>query len=398
MLKLLTKKEFHNFFLADIISGFGVGLTTVGANWYVLQSTQSNKLVGMYLTVNVLAGFLMAPFAGTLTDRFSRKKVILWTFWGRTVPMILIAIVISYLGFSMWAMYGLAILTGTGWITYMAASRSYVQAILPKDLLGAANAFIEVSLQVGMFAAGAISGIVLNYTGFLTILIVNIVMFLIASILVASIKVDDRVASQGENTSGFLAGVRYIVKHKVILSMGIISILPLIVTQLFNVSSPDYVLTILKANSVVYGIADMGYGIGGLIAGLITGILINKFTEKNIVVFFFSFASAALLSLYFTHIVSLTIACTFILGLSNSSLRVVINTVLMERVEKQYMGRVTSIWNGTAQLVVVFASTFMGMANDEFGANVGFLWMAIIMIIGAFWSLFMLSTAKMKGK
>jgi len=287
---LFRKKEFRNFFLADIISGFGVGLTTVGANWYMLQATNSNKLVGLYLTVNVLAGFLMSPLAGILTDRFSRKSVILWTFLGRAIPMIVITAVIGISGFNLWAMYGLAILTGAGWITYMASSRSYVQAILPKKLLGTANSFIEVSLQVGMFAAGAISGLILNYTGFVTILVINVVMFLIAVLLIMSIQRDTAVPTNTNQLStGFIAGVRYILKHKLILSMGIISILPLIVTQLFNVSSPDYVSTILKANSVIYGLADMGYGIGGLVAGLITGFLIHKFREKHIIICFFIF-------------------------------------------------------------------------------------------------------------
>lgn len=396
--KLLGKSEFRNFFLADIISGFGVGLTTVGANWYMLKSTNSNKLVGMYLTVNVLAGFLMSPFAGSLTDKFSRKQVILWTFLGRTVPMILIAFVIGYSGFNLWAMYGLAILTGAGWITYMAASRSYVQAILPEKLLGTANSFIEVSLQVGMFSAGAISGIILNYTGFIAILIINIGMFLIATLLVSAIKADAPInQEENEKAANFYNGLKYIGKHSSILSMGIISILPLIVTQLFNVSSPDYVSTILKANSLVYGFADMGYGIGGLVAGLITGYLINRFKNKNIITFFFSLATIGLLTLYLTHIISLTYVCTFSLGISNSALRVVINTVLMQRVDKQFMGRATSIWNGTAQLIEVFASTFMGVANDKFGANIGFLWMAMIMLIGATWSFVMLNTEELRS-
>lgn len=143
---LLRKKEFRNFFLADIISGFGVGMTTVGANWYILQETGSNKSVGFYLTINVLAGFLMSPLAGILTDRMFRKNLILWTFLGRAIPMALIAIVFWQIGFNIWLMFLLSIVTGAGWITYMASSRSYVQAVLPKGLLGSANAFIEVSL------------------------------------------------------------------------------------------------------------------------------------------------------------------------------------------------------------------------------------------------------------
>jgi len=103
------------------------------------------------------------------------------------------------------------------------------------------------------------------------------------------------------------------------------------------------------------------------------------------------------MTLYLTHSIPLTIVCTFILGLSNSSLRVVINTVLMEQVEQQYMGRATSIWNGIAQLIEVLASTLMGIANDTFGANIGFLWMAVIMLVGALWSFIMLSRINVKG-
>ncbi|WP_026314634.1 MFS transporter [Heyndrickxia acidiproducens] len=128
---LMKKKEFRNFFLADIISGFGVGMTTVGANWYMLQQTHSNKYVGLYLTINVLAGFLMSPIAGVLTDKYPRKNVILFTFLGRALPMIVISAYFYLNGFSIELMYLLSILTGAGWITYMAASRSYVQIILP---------------------------------------------------------------------------------------------------------------------------------------------------------------------------------------------------------------------------------------------------------------------------
>ncbi|WP_412989928.1 MFS transporter [Pediococcus siamensis] len=395
MKDLLQKRAFRNFFLADIISGFGVGLTTVGANWYLLQATKSNRLVGIYLTINVLAGFLMSPLAGSLTDHFSRKIVILWTFLGRALPMIGLAVIIAKTGFNLLAMNGLAILTGAGWITYMAASRSYVQAILPKSLLGTANAFIEVSLQVGMFAAGAISGIILNFTGFLAVLIINIIMFFIAAGLILAIPADEaNFSTHTQTATGFIAGVHYIAKHRQILGIGMLSILPLIVTQLFNVSSPDYVSTILKANSVIYGLADMGYGIGGLVAGLITGFLINKFVARHIIVFFFSLATGGLLLLFGVHLVSLTIGCTFLLGMSNSALRVVINTVLMKKVAPQYMGRATSIWNGTAQLIEVFASTLIGTANDTLGANIGFLWMAIIMLIGVIWSMWLLQKTK----
>lgn len=388
-LKLWRQTGFRNFLVADMIGGFGVGLTTVGANWYVLQLTHSNQMVGQYLTINVLAGFFMAPLAGILTDRFSRQSVILWTFLGRALPMVVIVGLIATTGFNFGTMVVLAIVTGAGWITYMAASRSYIQAILPDELLGAANSFVEVSLQVGMFAAGAVAGLILNVTGFAVILGLNVALFIVAAGLIKAIPKSSHQsvsATTATDSLSFMAGLRYLVVRPVVLSLGLISILPLIVTQLFNVSAPDYVATILKANSVIYGLVDMGYGLGGLAAGLMTGWLLARRHEKALMMGFFGLATLGLFTLVGMRLVSLTIGCTFLLGLSNSALRVIINTVLMTQVDPQYMGRATSIWNGLSQLIAGGAATLMGIANDAWGANFGFLWMAVIMVIGLIWS------------
>lgn len=380
---LLQMKDFRRFLLADVISGLGVGMTTVGANWYILSQTHSNKIVGFYLTINVLAGFIMSPLAGIITDRFFRKKVILWSFIGRVLPIIFITIYFYILGFNLILMYILSIVMGMGWITYMAASRSYIQSILPDSLLGSANSFIEISLQVGMFSAGALSGIILNYTGFVAILVINALVFLIAIILVNSIKNDSTLdLNIHKENSQISKGIKYVWNNKLVFNIGIISILPLIVTQLFNVSAPGYVSSILNANSVVYGLSDMSYGIGGLVAGFISGYLINRFSNKKLIIIFFALASLVLITLFVGRSIVLMYLCNFFLGLSNSSLRVSMNTILMSSVKKTFMGRVTAIFNGLAQLIEVFASTLMGTLNDKLGADFGFLVMFVIMIIG----------------
>ena len=376
-------KDFRRFLLADVISGLGVGMTTVGANWYILSQTHSNKIVGFYLTINVLAGFIMSPLAGIITDRFFRKKVILWSFIGRVLPIIFITIYFYILGFNLILMYILSIVMGMGWITYMAASRSYIQSILPDSLLGSANSFIEISLQVGMFSAGALSGIILNYTGFVAILVINALVFLIAIILVNSIKNDSTLdLNIHKENSQISKGIKYVWNNKLVFNIGIISILPLIVTQLFNVSAPGYVSSILNANSVVYGLSDMSYGIGGLVAGFISGYLINRFSNKKLIIIFFALASLVLITLFVGRSIVFMYLCNFFLGLSNSSLRVSMNTILMSSVKKTFMGRVTAIFNGLAQLIEVFASTLMGTFNDKLGADFGFLVMFVIMIIG----------------
>ncbi|UQS81775.1 MFS transporter [Bombilactobacillus folatiphilus] len=394
MLQLLRNKQFRNFFIADIFSSFGVGLTTVGANWYVMEQTKSNQLVGFYLTVNVLAGFIMSPIAGHLTDKLSRRYVILWSFLGRAIPMSLIAFYFSVAGFNLVMMYFLAALTGAGWITYMSSSRGYIQSIISPDLLGSANSFIEISLQVGMFIAGAVSGIILHYTGFLVILIINIVMFLLSTILILRSPKDSIVviSHKNANQKSFGSIFHYLKSNPLVLLVGILSVLPLLVTQLFNVSAPDYVSTVLNKNSLVYGTVDMLYGIGGLTSGFVTGWLLKKMSQKKMIFGYFLIASVALSTLYVHRGVLALYIGTYFIGLTDSSLRIVTNTILMKNVQQKYMGRITAFWNGTAQFIEIFASSWIGLMNDQIGAEFGFLIMAGIMILGILLSFLIHST------
>src|SRR5690625_6497180 len=76
--RVLKQKNFRNFFLSEITYAFGVGMSTVGANWFLMDQTGSIKPVGFMLSLNVIAGFLISPLIGILTDKFKRKVVILW--------------------------------------------------------------------------------------------------------------------------------------------------------------------------------------------------------------------------------------------------------------------------------------------------------------------------------
>ncbi|ANK63573.1 MFS transporter permease [Loigolactobacillus backii] len=189
--------------------------------------------------------------------------------------------------------------------------------------------------------------------------------------------------TQGTN-SGFKGGLKYVLHNRLVLIVGLLSILPLIVTQLFNVSSPDYVATILRSNSVAYGFADMSYGIGGLVSGLLMANILKKFKKKMITITLFGLVVLALIALFLGHQISLMYAASFLIGLANSSLRIVLNTILMTHIDGQFMGRATSLWNGLAQFIEIFASTYIGILNDSYGANYGFLCMAFIMAIGMF--------------
>ncbi|MCF6409750.1 hypothetical protein L1611_08435 [Alkalihalobacillus sp. EGI L200015] len=73
---------------------------------------------------------------------------------------------------------------------------------------------------------------------------------------------------------------------------------------------------------------------------------------------------------------------SFLIGLSNSSLRIIMNTMLMEIVPKNLMGRALSVWMGIALLLQGVFAIRLGLLIDVFSPSVGFLCMGGLIVVG----------------
>ncbi|AUG99984.1 MFS transporter [Prodigiosinella confusarubida] len=381
---ILKDAKFRSFFISDIISGFGVGMATIGANWFVLMKTGSNKYVGILLAVNVIAGFVASLFSGVITDKYNRKVVIFLTHSIRAFFLLLLFVVLANFDFSMYYLYAFAIINGVGWTIYMSASRSFLQEILDEKKYITGNSLLEISLQVGMFLAAAASGFIYKYFDFNTIILVNALMFILSAITIYFIKYSSaKVESTTENYFQMLSrGWGFLYDNKAIFILGVVSIIPLIVTMIYNVVLPDYVNNTLGKDSVTFGLADMSYGLGGLLSGVMMSSLAIKLDTKRLIGIFFIIACANLFFLSRNTIVFNLYLFSLLLGLCNSSLRILMNSVLMKTVPGDYMGRSMAVWIGISLISQCIFSLFIGSYLDKHGATVGILIMSLIMGVG----------------
>jgi MFS family permease len=382
---VLKPRSFRHYFIADIVSGFGVGMSTIGANWYLMDQTKSITSIGFMLSLNVIAGFLISAFAGTLIDKWNRKTIILWANIIRAVLLLLITGAFVWTGFRIEYLYAFAIINGMGWALYMSASRSLVQELLlpEKDLIHG-NSLIEISLQVGMFMAGALSGILYKYIGFEVILLLNALAFIVSSFFLSRVQYTPIPVENDEESfyGTFKNGIRYLADRPYIFLLGIVSIIPLVCTMVYNVVLPGYVSTAVKGDSVVFGLSDMFYGIGGLLSGFIAAPLASKISQNGTILLFFLISILNLLAVAFNSTILLLYFGSVLIGLTNSSLRILMTTTLMESVSKSYMGRATSVWMAISLLLQTVSATGLGVVIDRYSPGVGFICMSGLMAIG----------------
>lgn len=397
MIKQIYKiKNFRLFFLSEIFYCFAIGMGTIGANWVLVDTTGSAQLVGLLLTVNVLAGFFASPIIGVLTDRFNRKSMLLTMYVVQISLLILLATLMLFNNLNVLFIFLFSSINGLGWTTYMATSRSLMQEILTNKQYTEGNAIVEISLQVGMFTAGAASGVLYETIGFEKLLILNATAILISSIFLVGIQYSS-IVKPNSHTSflhDFKAGTGYLRKEYLVFIFGVASILPSVCTMLFNVVLPSYVTEIIKGDSIVFGLSDMFYGIGGFLSGFLASSIIRNRSYRIVITGTFLIIILILCGLVVNKSVWILFGGCLFYGFGNSALRIWMNTRIMEYVPKEYLGRVVSVWTAISLFIQAGISIGLGTLIDQTAANFGFACLVIIMAVG----LILVSYSKLNGE
>ena len=102
-------------------------------------------------------------------------------------------------------------------------------------------------------------------------------------------------------------------------------------------------------------------------------------TRIEIKLFIISFFT--LLYLFFnTNIYGLLLAYIFF-GLSNTSLKIFMNTIFMKSIPKNIYGKCYSIMNSISSVIQVIILMMLGKTLDIYGAAIGFLILSFMMLV-----------------
>src|SRR5215831_11365836 len=79
MWRALEHRSYRLFFFGQLISNVGTWLQIVARSWLVYRLTGSAAFLGFVSLSGQLPTFFLAPYGGTLADRFERRKVLIVT-------------------------------------------------------------------------------------------------------------------------------------------------------------------------------------------------------------------------------------------------------------------------------------------------------------------------------
>src|SRR5512146_1380484 len=143
-------RVFAVVWFGQMISFIGSGLTSFALGVWVFQKTGAITQYALISLFFVLRGVLLGPLAGTLVDRWDRRRAMLISDLGAGLSTLSIAVVYLLGGLQVWYVYLAVFLSGAFGSLRMPSIQAAMTQMIPRKNLGRASGMMEI-VQIGEF-------------------------------------------------------------------------------------------------------------------------------------------------------------------------------------------------------------------------------------------------------
>jgi MFS family permease len=264
----LHYRNYRLFFSGQSISLIGTWMQRIAMPWLVYHITGSALLLGVVSFAGQIPTFLLAPFAGVLTDRFRRYRVLLVTQIASLIQALILAILALTGTIQIWHIIALSIVFGCINAFDVPSRHSFVvEMVERKEDLGNAIALNSMMFNGARLIGPSIAGLMLATTGEGICFLLNAIsyVFVIVSLFLMKVPVRELKRKEGHMLKELKEGLRYTfgfapIKYLILL-LGVVSLMG----SSYQILMPVYAKEVLKGGSDTFGFLMGAAGLGALL-------------------------------------------------------------------------------------------------------------------------------------
>jgi MFS family permease len=259
----------------QLVSMLGSGLSNFGLVVWLYERTQAATPYALAFLTATLPGILLAPLAGHLADRKSRKAIVMLADSGNALVTLGILLLVATGRLEPWMVYVITFLSSSFGTFQEPAWSAAVPTIVPKEQLGRANGLAGVSQALSTLLPPLLAGILFGRIGLTGLVAIDFITYFAAVGTMAFVRIPRvKATSSGDGKESFLSdvafGFRYLAKKK-----GLLGLVFYFATANFCLNFAMVLLgpmIIPASGSEGLGIAQTAFGAGALVAGLIVAV------------------------------------------------------------------------------------------------------------------------------
>jgi MFS family permease len=341
---LFSYRPFRNLWLSTIltvgaISGFPIVLAVA-----VLDSGASTTKLGLILAARIVAGVVLAPFAGVWVDRMSRKRALIVADGFRAI-LGTVVVFLPYDSSKIWLLSLIVFIMGVSDAFGAPASQAIMGSVLPPEKLLQGNTIRGIAFRMGTVIGPGVAGLFVITLGVRGTFALMSALFLFGAGLLFRIEEAPREESPTPAANYFselAAGFRIVWLHKWVAAMiAMATVQLMIVVGTEQVLLPAITKRVLHTSSV-FATSAMLFSVGAGLSAFIAMKYQAKRRGQYSVLLWSIFAVAPLVLVFPTHR-WIVIIGYFIAGFSVGGWESYWWTGVQEEIPEEYLGRVSSI-------------------------------------------------------
>lgn len=371
----LKHKNFRYYWIGMCVSLIGTWMQNIAQPWLAYTLTNSPFLLSLIGIVQFTPMLIFSLFAGVIIDKFSKKKILLFTQTASLVITLVLAILVWTGKIQYWHILIMATMLGIVNTIDMPSRQSIIIELVGKEDLMNAIALNSMVFNLARIVGPAIAGIVMGYAGIAVCFFANSISF--AAVVVGLFFIKINVVKREVNKeTRILAeikdGLKYIYRKKALLhTILILAIVGTFVPN-FNVLVPVFAKEILNQGEAGFGLLMSFMGFGSFLGAMCVAALSKSGPKKFIIYFVPLIVAMLLIATGYTNIYLLTgifLALTgfFFICFTSSA-----NSALQLNSKNEYRGRVMSVYTLVFAGSTPFGNLYAGLFAEHFNARVGF--------------------------
>ncbi|UCD17609.1 MAG: MFS transporter [Candidatus Zixiibacteriota bacterium] len=346
----------RNFFLlwqGQFVSQVGNQVHHIAMMFWVKHVTGSASLMGLLMMLAMIPGVLLGPIGGTIADRYSRRRIIIFSDIICGIAVLSLATLLFYRpgdgSFAIVWLFTVSIVIGIVGGFFRPAISAAIPDLVPRDKVAAANSLNQSSVQVSSLLGQGAGGVLFRIFGAPLLFLADGLTYLFSAFSESFIDIPQVIPEKGSGWKAVLRdfwrdtkeGFNYVWQNRGMRTVFFTSTLLNFLVSPVAVLFPFYVEDYLQAPADWYGFLIASIGVGSLIGYAAAGALkVSGRTRSVLLIVFLIFLGLAFCALGLSKAPVLSLGITLLLGALSGAININIITILQLTTPSKIRGRV----------------------------------------------------------
>ena len=347
--------------LLQFVAYFGAWFSNVAIYTMLVNFGSSAFAISIVTAMHLIPAIVIAPLSGAIIDRFKIKSLML-TLLCTELIMTLLFLTIDDKS-ELWLLMIFIFIRMGSASMFFSTEMSLLPKLVSGKALQKANEIHSIIWSFTYAAGMGLSGVIVNFWGIKTAIIIDALFFVAAIILFLNIEFKVDIIHTKEKISSMIKdGFIYIKENKIVMHL-------ILLHSSVGLTAFDTLVTLLAKNEYKYVLAvPLSIGITNAIRALalmIGPLFITNKVNKESLTYIFIFQGIAIIAwglLQFNFYIALF--AVFLTGFTTTTIWSYTYALLQEKVEQKYLGRVISYNDMIFMLSNVITTLFIGVMAE----------------------------------